>query len=451
MATSRPNAGLGDFQALFQVGSFVGMSDAQLLERYVSGGGGIAEVAFAALVERHGPMVLRVCNDVLNNPHDAQDAAQVTFLVLAKRAGTIRRRNALASWLFGVARRVAARAKVEAARRRAHERRRAEMATREHDRRSRAPVTGERWAELFEEIDRLSERHRSAIVLCDLEGLTHEQAAQRLGCPVKTVQGRLYRARELLRHRLTRRGVTTTAGMLGVTLAHRTASAAPSAAWVEGTARAAAQLAAGQGVERFLSAESAELFRSVLMAMTMTKLKIAALGGFALAATAVGMAMALGGMGNPAGRRPAAAERRCSRWSRCGRAPLDPAAVQVQRNNLKLVGLAMHNYREAHGRFPAPAIQGPDGKPLLSWRVAILPYLWRTSCINPSSSTSPGTAPTTSHCSRGCRNSSLRPVRRARRRGASRSSGSSLARGRRSKAVVGLAGRTSPTARIGRS
>ena len=99
----------------------------------------IAEVAFAALVERHGPMVFRVCNDVLDDPHDAQDAAQVTFLLLAKRAAAIRRRNALASWLFGVARRVAARARVEAARRRVHERRRAEMATREHDRRSRAP------------------------------------------------------------------------------------------------------------------------------------------------------------------------------------------------------------------------------------------------------------------------------------------------------------------------
>ena len=254
----------------------------------------VAEVAFAALVERHGPTVFRVCNDVLDDPHDAQDAAQVTFLLLAKRAGAIRRRNALASWLFGVARRVAARAKVEAARRRAHERRRAEMATREHDRRSRVPVTGEPWAELFEEIDRLSEHHRSAIVLCDLEGLTHEQAARRLGCPVKTVQGRLYRARELLRHRLTRRGVTATAGMLGVALAQRTASAAPSAAWVQETARAAAQLAAGQGVERLLSAESARLFRHVLRAMTMTKLTIAALGGVVLAAICGGDGDGLG-------------------------------------------------------------------------------------------------------------------------------------------------------------
>jgi len=372
MTTRRLKAGVGDIQTLFQVGSVVGLSDSQLLERYISGCGEIAEVAFAALVDWHGPMVLRVCNDVLDNPHDAQDAAQVTFLVLAKRAGTIHRRNALASWLFGVARRVAARAKVDAARRRAHERRRAEMAAREHDWRSLSPVTGERWAELYEEIDRLAERHRSAIVLCDLEGLTHEQAAHRLHCPVKTVQGQLYRARELLRLRLTRRGVTTIAGMLSVTLAHRTASAAPPAAWAEATSRAAARLAAGQAAERFLSAESAELFRSLLRAMTMTKLKIAAMGGFVLAATAVGMAMAWGRVDKPrvVDRPPpnhvppvAAA------------APLDPAAVQEQRNNLKQVGLAMHNYREAHGRFPAPAIQGPDGKPLLSWRVAILPYL----------------------------------------------------------------------------
>jgi RNA polymerase sigma factor (sigma-70 family) len=351
-----------------------------LLERYLNAGGGNAEVAFAALVERHGPMVLRVCNDVLEDPHAAQDAAQVTFLVLAKRAGAIRRRNALASWLFGVARRVAARAKVEAARRRAHERRRAEMATREHDRRSRAPVSGgEPWAELFEEIERLSEHHRSAIVLCDLESLTHEQAAQRLGCPVKTVQGRLYRARELLRHRLTRRGVTATAGMLGVALGQRTASAAPSAAWVQETARAAAQLAAGRGVEALLSAESAVLFRYVLRAMTMTKLTITALGGVVLTATAVGMAMAWGLVDSsqvadrpPPDDVPPVAATVPSVQAE----PMDPAASERQvRNNLKQIGLAMHTYREAHGRFPAPAILGKDGKPLLSWRVAILPYI----------------------------------------------------------------------------
>ncbi len=250
------------------------------------------------------------------------------------------------------------------------------------------------WAELYEEIDRLSERHRSALVLCDLESLTHEQAAERLGCPVKTVQGRLYRARELLRNRLIRRGITTTLGMMSATIAHRTASAAPSTAWVQDTARTAAQIAAGQGVERILSAQSAELFRCALRATIMTKLKIVALGGLVLTATAAGMAMAWGTAGKPgvveqppendppavaiaaaAPLDPTAAQQGQDPPAVAAAAPRDPAAVKRKQNNVKQVGLAMYNYLDAHGRLPAPAIQGPDGKPLLSWRVAILPYL----------------------------------------------------------------------------
>ncbi len=393
MATTRMKAGMGDIQRLFQVGSVVGLSDAGLLDRYLCGSREIAEVAFAALVDRHGPMVLRVCNDVLNDSHDAQDAAQVTFLVFARQAGAIRRRSALASWLFGVARRVATRAKVDVARRRAHERRRSELAARELDRQFRAPDGNERWEELYEEIDRLSERHRSALVLCDLESLTHEQAAERLGCPVKTVQGRLYWARELLRNRLIRRGVTASLAMMSATIAHRTASAALSTAWVQDTARTAAQLAAGQGVERILSAESAALFRCALRTTIMTKLKIVALGGLVLGATVAGMAMAWSTPGKPgavepppendppavavaaAPLGPAAAQQVQKTPAVAVAAPLDPAAVKGKQNNVKQVGLAMYNYLEAHGRLPAPAIQGPDGKPLLSWRVAILPYL----------------------------------------------------------------------------
>jgi len=161
--------------------------------------------------------------------------------------------------------------------------------------------------------------------------------------------------------------------MLGVALAHRTASAAPSASWVDATARAVAQLAAGQGVERFLSAESAALFRHVLRGMTMTNLKIAALGGLVLATTAVGMAIGWARMGDSQNQdRPppnAAAQGAAA-------APLDPVEAQRQVfQSLKPLGLAMYSYQEAHGRFPAAAIQGPDGKPLLSWRVALLPYI----------------------------------------------------------------------------
>ncbi len=128
----RPAGGglLRHLQALHQEGAVGARSDAELLERFASRRG---EEAFVALVERHGPMVRSVCGAVLRDPHDAEDAAQAAFLVLARRAHTIRHRDSVASWLFGVARRVAARAKVEAARRRRHERRFAEMRATDRD------------------------------------------------------------------------------------------------------------------------------------------------------------------------------------------------------------------------------------------------------------------------------------------------------------------------------
>src|SRR4051794_36810369 len=108
---------------LYNVGAIGNLTDGQLLERFTSGGDGSAEATFTALVERHGPMVLRVCHQVLGDAHDAQDAFQATFLVLVRRAGSVRQHDSVASWLYGVAHRVARRAKADAARRRAHERR----------------------------------------------------------------------------------------------------------------------------------------------------------------------------------------------------------------------------------------------------------------------------------------------------------------------------------------
>ena len=206
--------------------------------------------------------------------------------------------------------------------------------------------------------------------------------------------------------------------MVSVTLAHRTASAAPSAAWVEATARAAAQLAAGQGVERLLSAESAKLFRSVLRAMTMTKLKIVGLGGLVLAATAVGMVMAWGRMGNPqVVDRPPPND--VPPVAAAAAAAVDLAADQRQVFEEPEAALP------GDGELPRGPRTIPGTRDPGAGRQAA-PELARRhtavsgrspSCINPSSSTSPGTVPTTSHCSRGCRGSSLRPARRARRRG----------------------------------
>jgi polysaccharide biosynthesis/export protein len=122
MAGAASGAVLRDIQSLFDTGTASGLSDRQLLERFASRRDASAEAAFEALVLRHGPMVLRVCRNVLGDSTDAQDAFQATFLVLVKRGGSIRRLESVGSWLYGVACRVAARARVEAARRRAAER-----------------------------------------------------------------------------------------------------------------------------------------------------------------------------------------------------------------------------------------------------------------------------------------------------------------------------------------
>ena len=194
--------------ALFRVGTLTGLTDGALLDRFRRGPAEEAEAAFAALVDRHGPMVMQVCRRILGDRHDAEDAAQATFLVLARQARAIRRGDSVASWLYGAAARVAGRARRDAARRRARERRARRRPWRSAGRvRSEAGVGPEAWPELYEELGRLPDRFRLPMLLCHLEGLSYEQAAQRLGCPVRTVQSRLARAREKLRDRLTRRGV----------------------------------------------------------------------------------------------------------------------------------------------------------------------------------------------------------------------------------------------------
>ena len=190
------------------------MPDRQLLERFAHDRDASADAAFEVLVRRHGPMVLRVCRNVLKDWNDAEDAFQATFIVLARRCGSIHKRDSVESWLFGVACRVAARARVEAARRRAVERRGASEADAalgtpeddEADRLELGPI-------VQEEVRRLPEKYRAAVVLCYWEGLTQEQAAAQLGCPLGTVRSRLARARDLLRRRLARRGAAPLAGV----------------------------------------------------------------------------------------------------------------------------------------------------------------------------------------------------------------------------------------------
>ena len=194
---------------LFRVGTAGGLSDGQLLERFLSQRDDAGEAAFKALVERHALMVLRICRDVLADWHEAEDASQATFIVLACKASSIRKRHSIASWLFGVAARVAAQAKAKVARRRRHEARNAELEAVNIVKDDRTVD----WLELYEEIDRLPEHLRAPLVLFYWKGHSQPEAAAQLGCPVRTLQNRLARGKERLRSRLTRRGLSPSAGL----------------------------------------------------------------------------------------------------------------------------------------------------------------------------------------------------------------------------------------------
>ena len=215
MAGDASGALVRNIQTLFDIGTVGGLSDRELLARFAGSRDASAEAAFEALVLRHGPMVLRVCSNVLRDPTDAQDAFQATFLVLVRRSRAIRKLESVGSWLYGVAYRVAARARVEAARRRAVERRgglRVVAAVDSGD--DGVRDREELGLAIQEEVRRLPERYRGVVVLCYWEGLTHEQAAAQLGCPLGTVRSRMARARRLLHHRLTRRGPCPLAGVV---------------------------------------------------------------------------------------------------------------------------------------------------------------------------------------------------------------------------------------------
>jgi len=258
-------------QTLFDVGTLGSLTDGQLLERFLRGGRAVAEAAFTLLVQRHGPMVLKVCQGVLGDRHDAEDSFQATFLVLARQAGSIRREDAVASWLYGVARRLSLRSRRGAAQRRELEQKR--LAAMESVEPATSPPT-EVWPELYEELDRLPDPFRAAVVLCDLEGNSYDQAAELLHCPVGTIQSRLSRGRQRLRRRLERRGLGSALAFAG-----RGPLASPIALAVPRTlahkvVRAAASVAGGESIHAIAPAAVVELvgseLRRHLLARTLT-------------------------------------------------------------------------------------------------------------------------------------------------------------------------------------
>ena len=244
-----------------------GLTDGQLLKCFIDDR---EDAAFAVLVRRHGPMVWGVCRRVLNQDHDAEDAFQATFMVLVKKAASIKSHELLGNWLYGVANLTARKARALKMKRHAREKQMdafpeplAAQENRQHDLR---PV-------LDGELSRLPEKYRIPVVLCDLEGKTRAEAARQIGCPEGTVAGRLARAREMLARRLTRRGVAVTAAVLSVSLAKGTASAAVPASAVASTVKAASLIAAGRLASEVLSAKVAMLVQGVLRAMLFTKAK----------------------------------------------------------------------------------------------------------------------------------------------------------------------------------
>jgi RNA polymerase sigma factor (sigma-70 family) len=243
------------------------LDDRHLLERFVTDRD---PAAFAALVERHGPMVQGVCRRVLHDDHAAEDAFQATFLVLVHKARSLGRPELLGNWLYGVAYRTAVRARDAAARRRAREREMTDMPGND----STVEVV---WRDLRgvldEELGRLAQRYRVPLVLFYLEGKSTEEVAHQLGCPKGTVQSRLARGRDQLRERLVRRGVALTVWALALALAEKAAPAVVPAALVEGTVQAAVLTAAGTAAGA-IPAGVAALTKGVLRAMLLNKSKV---------------------------------------------------------------------------------------------------------------------------------------------------------------------------------
>ncbi len=270
MAIETLGAALRQMNRLLAGGTVTGFSDAQLLERFVSEHDA---AAFEALVGRHGPMVLGVCRGILRDPNDAEDAFQATFLILVKKSGTFRGHVALGPWLYQVAHRVAIRANAAAARRRACERRAGLMAATIST--PGPPVPDEPLQALHEEIARLPEKFRRAVVLCDLQRVPQARAAAELRLSERTLQRRLNEGRERLKARLIRRGLAPEGGVLGSAFLSGARVAVPPA-WGQATVRAALATVDQSLTVGVVSAAAQELTREVLRIMLLQKLTLAA-------------------------------------------------------------------------------------------------------------------------------------------------------------------------------
>ncbi|MCI0701101.1 MAG: sigma-70 family RNA polymerase sigma factor [Planctomycetia bacterium] len=371
-----------------------GAADADLLGRFAATRD---ESAFELLVWRHAALVQRVCKAVLRDHHAAEDAAQATFLALARKAHTFTGRGSVVGWLYRVARRIAVRLAKNQARR--------PTSSPELDRVPSAETQPEsspdELAALCTEVDRLPERYRIPILLCFFEGLTHQEAARRTNWPVGSIAGRLARAKDILARRLSRKGV----GLAAITLAM------PAGSFIGGTAHAAATFTACEesfgwiGVLLMFGSKGRkgttqtpdtpihpklrevvpgvdssviQLAEGALKTMTLSTWKLSATAAALVCAVTAGVwGFTTSPVPAPIPSQPTspvAASVPEPKPPAAGERVADAKQRAQSRNNLKQILIALHNYHDTNGFFPQN-ITDDNGKPLLSWRVQLLPYV----------------------------------------------------------------------------
>ncbi|WP_422928887.1 sigma-70 family RNA polymerase sigma factor [Singulisphaera sp. PoT] len=372
---------LRDLRDLFGDGTTVGLGDARLLARYADAGD---ESAFAALVARHGPMVLATCRAVLKHDHDVDDAFQATFMVLARKARSVRDADALGGWLHRVAYRASIHAR-DASRRRSHREAEAAALAPLHSTLDDLSVAADVAAVVHEAVERLPEKHRLPVVLCDLEGLAYEQAAERLGWTLPTLRCRLAKARRLLQARLVRQGIAplAVAGILAAQAA-QAKEAVPAA-----LARSTLTAAAGGTTSATVASLSAALSRGLALA----RLKAASAGVLAAIALATSGLVAVGALRpDPAGLAMAPPPDAASERPKAAR-ELQPApsADRIEVRGLVLdpkgrpvAGAAVRTYSIGQDdRFTAKTTSGPDGRFQLRVRSWGINSLMRTGDMYP--------------------------------------------------------------------